>query len=401
MAYGSKQLDVVAVRRGWLRAAAIGLLASLTTFFALHAAWRPGVGRSLVQASLRYEPGEPATALDLDEVRAQMTSAAALQEALRSCGQSGDSANVADWQAELSVYRTHALGPSAADQVIIELPTRDEAGAIAVVQALAQRFLSATLAHGGLATQSVKELTAARQEVTKALAKEDTARRELDAAVKDHLELLRESQITSGNKATLEEAKPVDNPTWLEQAQKIAALEKKRDELLENLTPAHPKVRDMESELEELQSRLSSTPRYLERQEAEQPPEPELATAAAPMLAEAQQRINAAQDAYATARAARLEAQAAVEVLEHSTAEAPSKAPRFLLAQSAQAVHRDEAISPVIRYGVLLLAGTLVLLATVYALRPQTAPQVLRTVEDVSHLLRLPVIAKLKVGGSR
>ncbi len=195
-------------------------------------------------------------------------------------------------------------------------------------------------------------------------------------------------------------AERAENPAWTEKSVQIAALEKKRDDLLLNLTPAHPKVRDLEGELEELQARQNSMPRYLGRQEAEEPPQPDLAPAA-PQLAESQQRITAAQEVYATARAARLEAQAAVEVLQRSTAEAPGKAPRFLLAQSAQAVERDPAVSPLLRYGVLLLVSTLVLLAVAYAMRPQVAPQLLKTVDDVTNLLRLPVVAKLQLGGGR
>lgn len=396
MANGLQQLDVVAVRRGWLRAAAIGLLASVASFFALLALWQPGVGRSLVQAALQYEPGAPATPLDLDAVRAQLASPVALQEALRSSGQSGDSANVAAWQSQLSVHRAFNGAPSSADRIVIELPTQEEAVAIAVVQALSQRFLSATHA-SGWASRDVRELQEARTVVTEALVKEDAARRAVDAALKQQFEHLHHA--AQAPTAPLAPMPTTENPQWIEQQQKMAALVKKRDDLLLNLTAAHPKVQDVDSELEELQSRQSSLPRYLDGPAVE-PPAPELSHAADPLAAENQQRVTAAQDAYATARAARLEAQAAVEVLERSTAEAPTKQPRFLLAQSAQAVQRDAAVSPVLRCLVVLLTSLLVMLSVMYLLRPRVTPQLLRTVAEINERLRLPVIARLKLKSS-
>lgn len=393
MALGMDPQVAVTVRRGWLRAAGIGLLASVTTFSVLANVWQPGVGRSRVQAALVYEPGEPATALDLDAVRAQLTSATALQEALKSSGESTDSANVAAWQAQLSVHRAYDGTPSSSERVLIELPTQHEATAIAVVGALSQRFLSATLS-GGWASADVKQLAAARQATSAALAKEDIARRELDAATRQQLEHLRHAAQTPA--ATIPAARRQENPAWQQQQTLIAQLEQQREKLLLTLTTEHPKVRDLEVELEELQSRQSSLPRYLDGPAMESPA-PQLLSSADPQVAEFQQRITAAQDAYATARAARLEAQAAVEVLERSTAEASVKQPRFLLAQSAQAVAREAAIAPWTRYSVFTLASMLVLTATTLLLRPRNAPQLLQSVDDIHKQLHVPVVARLRL----
>lgn len=401
MAYGSTLLEAGEIRRGWRRAAAFGMLAAIATFFAAHWLWQPSYRGALVQARLDYYAGEPATPLELDAVRAQLTSALAVQEALRVSGQSGDSANVAAWQAQLSVHRDYQNRDGDVTTVLVQLPARDEAQGVAVVQSLAQQFLVDTLQSGGVATSAMKELSAARENASTALAKEDAARRELDAATSAHLELLRSSERRAAAPSAPSKVERVENPSYVERAEKLAALDRKRDELLLNLTPAHPLVKDVDSELEELQSRLSRTPRYLDRPEVDEPPQPELDHAADPAVAASQQRVNAAQDAYATARAARLEAQAAVEVLERSTAEAPSKQPRFVLAQSAQAIERYPSVSPIVRYLVLLAMSTVVLVLTTLVARPRQTISTLKSTSDIASVLRLPVVAHLKMSGGR
>jgi hypothetical protein len=406
MALGWQLLATAELRRGWSRAATIGLLAAVTTFCLGRALWTPPTDRALVQAVIEYQAGAEGQAaeLDLDKVRAELLSPAALQEVDE---RTKLSQQVPEWQQAISVHRGTRDRAAKIEQIVVDLPASEEAAAIAAVQQLTRRFLQHAGQHS-FATGG-DDVATAWKTVSEALAQEDIVRRQLDAQVRDHFAHLR--QVQQAPPAALEEAtvKPtaeVENPAWEKLQAQIAALEAKRDSLLAKLTPAHPQVQDVDSALEELRSREASVPRYLEPLDEE--PSPTLAArpeedheallVAARAMAVEQGQLREALDAYEAARATRLEAQAAVEVLQRSTAAAATAAPRFSLAQSAQVVERFPSVAPPLQIALLLALSALVLLVVTFALRPRMVRRMLASADDVARLLLVPVVAHVKLG---
>jgi hypothetical protein len=58
-------------------------------------------------------------------------------------------------------------------------------------------------------------------------------------------------------------ALPVDNPEWIELNEQLAALKRRRAELLVDRTPLHPEVQDADVRIAALRQQLSATPRKL------------------------------------------------------------------------------------------------------------------------------------------
>ena len=389
MASGRNQLSSAERRRRWLRAAGLGLVAASATFGTLSALWRPDVARSVIAAEIAYQPGVPATRLDIERVRAEILS----DDALRASAGSDDPAQLAAWRDALSVHRGQAA-PAGDEQFVVQLTADDEAEGVALVRQLTHRFLFAQQhAPRGEST----ELSAARTQLAHALASEDAARRELDQLTKAHVERLRRRPVAEETDAAIDAA-PAENPAYVRLEQQWAELQQKRDTLLLSLTTEHPQVLDVDGELEELQSRRAVTPRYLESPTASRPPKRSRSTVDETVLAAEQAKLQLAHEHYDAARGQRLEAQAAVAVLERSTAEAPTKQPHYLLAQSPQVVDRVPSISTGLRTLALLGISGVVMLAVCILARPRTVTALLASTEDVTRLLGVPVVARLKLG---
>lgn len=389
MAWGRNQHSSAERRRRWLRAAGLGLIAASATFGALSVVWQPQVARSVIAAEIAYQPGVPATRLDLERVRAEILS----DDALRASAGSDDSAQIAAWRHALSVHRGQPA-PAGDEQFVVQLTAEDEAAGVALVRQLTHRFLSAQQpdARG----ESI-ELTNARAQLAHALASEDAARRELDSLTKAHVERLRRApqldEVVAAGPAA-----PAENPAYVRLEQQWAELQQKRDSLLLNLTTEHPQVLDVDGELEELQSRRAVTPRYLESPGASRPAAPSRPAVKDTALAAEEAKLQLAHEHYDAARGRRLEAQAAVEVLERSTAEASTKPPHYLLAQSPQVIERVASVSAEVRLLALLGISSTVMLAVVLLARPRHGAKLLASPEDITRLLGVPVVARLKLG---
>ena len=199
-----------------------------------------------------------------------------------------------------------------------------------------------------------------------------------------------------------------ESPQWQKMVEEIARLETERQGLLVSLKPAHPRVRKIDHELQELQSRRERTPRYLAGEESpapedQSPPRDERElVAAARAMAEEKGRLRAALDTYEAARGRRLEAEAAVEVLERSTAEGPQDGgERFALVQSARVVQRIPAVSRGMQILILLAASKLALIVALCLARPRRASPLLVSADDVAAALGVPVVARLKLPSAR
>ncbi|MEA1952216.1 MAG: hypothetical protein U9N87_12595, partial [Planctomycetota bacterium] len=68
-----------------------------------------------------------------------------------------------------------------------------------------------------------------------------------------------------GDWAEAPESPTLTNPRWTEMDNKLTRLKARRVEMLETMTPAHPGVQNVESEIENLQRLISSVPRELAR----------------------------------------------------------------------------------------------------------------------------------------
>jgi hypothetical protein len=291
------------------------------------------------------------------------------------------------------------------------VPTHDDASAVAVLQHLTQNFLRTRHRDGSLAVHASTELANARSEVSSALTREDAARRTLDALVREQLDRLRRVSQSSkeppsepGEAPAAKRERKV-NPAWQRASDDLEALEAKREKLLLTLTTEHPMVKDVEGELEELQSRHAGLPRYLETPDDE--PQPRLAPrpalsnehllAAATAMAGDQAKVRDALATYEAARAKRMEAQGAVEVLERTTADAPGKAPRYSLVQSAQVVRQEPGTASLARLLAIAVSALLAFFAIAVSCRPRRRRDRLTTIDDISQLLNVPVIAHLRL----
>src|SRR5690606_22256536 len=135
------------------------------TFGTLSVLWQPATVRSVIAAEIAYQPGVPATRLDLERVRAEILS----DDALRASGGSDDPAQIAAWRQALSVHRGQAA-PVGDEQFVVQLTADDEAAGVALVRQLTHRFLvTQQQDRGGEST----DLTAARTQLAQALASED------------------------------------------------------------------------------------------------------------------------------------------------------------------------------------------------------------------------------------
>jgi hypothetical protein len=404
----------------WLRALGMACLAATTTFLVLNLLWQPGTARYVVRSVVERKASVGSAAIDLERVRAELTSDELLTAALAAAGQPIDPATVRAWQTRLAVYRPTAGRELLKSQVAIELASSSETNTLAVVDQLARQFVAAhepQLSLGGLESQ---ELAAARTALTTALDAEDSARRELDGLVREHFEGLRRLEDKSmalapsppGVAASLP-AQQAENPAWTRVNEQLGVLEARRDELLLKMTEQHPLVVDLAGDVEELRGRLARLPRYLDAAgpELQQPAATPLALPApadaAAVLATAQAlagergKMRAALEKFETAKSQRLEAQAAVEVLARSPLAVATGVESYAIAESARVAERIPAISPLARYATLLGISSLVLLATAWLARPRTSPTLLRTADDVATLLELPVIAQLRFPATR
>jgi hypothetical protein len=409
-------------------------LCATTVFLALNVLWQPRTSSYVVRAVLQRKApgagsaGRATASVDLERIRAELTSDDALAAALATAGLPSDPASILDWQSRLSVYRPATDGELQASQVAIETAATTEAGAVAVVGQLSRRFVDEhqpQLTIGGLES---RELAAAREALTRALAAEDVARRGLDSLVREHFEGLRRLE---DNSTRLEEAharlaprgqapmpltpvpSQIENPAWTKLSEQIRELDEHRDEMLLKMTEAHPLVVDVVGDLQALRAKLAELPRYLAESSlapqrvavspAADPPAFEDAAAVvatAKTLAGERGKMRAALERYEAAKNHRLETQASVEVLERSPLLAAGPE-RYAIVESARVVARIPAISPLVRVGWLAAISSGVLLAMLWLLRPQPVIKVLRTAEDVATLLELPVIAHLRFPATR
>jgi hypothetical protein len=410
MAYGSLQLATDDMRRGWYRAIAMGLLAAITAYFVAHSLWKPSLGRAVVQAVIEYDPGEGQRPLDLQQVRAEILSDESLTSTLQRSGLGDD---VHAWKDAISVHRGVMGTNAGSERIVVEVATAQDGHAVDVLNRLTQQFLLAhaidadSLAHGST------DLAAARGNLAVALAHEDSLRRGLDSQAKALHERLRRAEAKPRSESAAQptlapptQVKRKTNPAWQKLQEDVAALESQREKMLLTLMPAHPKVMDVEGELEEIQSRLASMPRYLETPDAEEAltpsaPPAQVSEALLAAISDQQAKIKDATHAYEAARAKRLEAQAAVEVLERSTAEAPGKAPRFTLTQSAQVVDHLPTAFAYVRSAALVLLALLVLVVCSVVARPRAIRRLLTTADDITRLLHVPVIAELTLGHTK
>jgi hypothetical protein len=378
MPWGWNQLDGE-LRRAWLRAAGVALLAALATGGILSALWRPGTASVQVQAQLAYKAGDGHHPLDFQQLQRQIL---------------GDAK-----PAGASVYRLPSQ--NGLERIAIDLSTPDETAGLTTVQNLVSEFLARTQ-HAPTSTAATDQLTAAREELLQTLAQEDRARRAVDSLVKQHIEQLQRVETPV---RPIDDAPRAENPTWVQETSELAALAAQRARLLENLTELHPKVLDLSSRIEDLEQRHARTPRFLDGRETDSAAATdrrEELMEVATSLAGERGPLRTAIDHYEAARGKRQDAQAAIEILERSpAAAAPSVAPHFELAQAAKVVARVPSVGPLTRMLVLLLVAAIVLAVVTLALRPRRAASLLATAEDVAQWLHVPVVARLKLGRVR
>lgn len=388
------------------------MLVAVTTYCALDAVWNPVASAVVVDAVLERQPPEKGQALDFNRVRQELAGDDALREALQSAGLSSDPATLATWRSWLSVYRDHDPRNPNSDWIVVEVYAPGERLALDVADALTRHFVEQQAVERTSAQSP--QLVEARQTLAQARTSEEEARRALDGVLRDHYDRLRKVDVErateeSGSQFQLPRATTrQESPQWQKIAEEIARLETERQGLLVSLKPAHPRVRKIDHELQELQSRRERTPRYLAGDEV---PAPEDQTpprgerelvAAARAMAEEKGRLRAALDTYEAARGRRLEAEAAVEVLERSTAEGPKETgERFALVQSARVVQRIPAVSRGMQILILLAASKLALIVTLCLARPRRVSPLLVSADDVAAALGVPVVARLKLPSTR
>lgn len=195
------------------------------------------------------------------------------------------------------------------------------------------------------------------------------------------------------------------NPEWVELTQAVNQLRKERNELLVERLPAHPAVKDVEFRIATLEQRLAAIPGVA-------PTGPADATASSP-------GEQASPPANPAPRDARVKAEVALAIEAAECKRAWEAAKAELAAASAahadtQRLQRqrgaavriieEPAVHAVV--GGRMPAGVMALLALVsigvgFGLARGVAnrdPNVLTTVDDVTRVLQLPVVAALPVG---
>jgi hypothetical protein len=188
-------------------------------------------------------------------------------------------------------------------------------------------------------------------------------------------------------------------------SEQIRKLEGEREDLLVRLTTEHPRVLDLDAELEELKSRLSDLPREPRRMAPVKEPalpgnddEQGLMTTVR-TLAAGRQSFRVALEQYETARANRHSAEATVEVLSQSQGRAvqpvPTLVAEYTLAEPAHVIQRVPAMPPLARLALLSLVSLLASVGTLMALRPRLKSRVWRNAAEVESVLGLPVLAQI------
>jgi hypothetical protein len=139
----------------------------------------------------------------------------------------------------------------------------------------------------------------------------------------------------------------IDNPLWLDLRRQVSDLERRRDQLLEDRTPLHPAVREIEGHLADVKEQLSAAPRQIPDDRVET-----AATANAPAIAvppivdlaakENQRKLDALA---ATLEKSRLACEKAERAEKEAAQEQPA-APQFAV-ESAEVVQNP----PQVDYG--------------------------------------------------
>lgn len=160
-------------------------------------------------------------------------------------------------------------------RISITMPRARQYEAAPAVNALAQAFATAYRTQWrSAAEQAYREVheTAGRaQQLVR------DAKSRLDAMLDQQAQAAREAaRSAAARRAPPNAASPamIDNPDWVEQNHQLAELQQRRRGLLNERTPLHPAVQDIDNRIEQFERQLAAVPRQIPAGRSGAPPAP-------------------------------------------------------------------------------------------------------------------------------
>ena len=150
-------------------------------------------------------------------------------------------------------------------KVSIAMPRRPQQEAVPTVNTLAQAFATAYRAEWRASVEQAYR--DAHETADRAQQQVRESKLQLDTMLDRQAQAAREAaaKLAAARAAGRSPASPgmVDNPDWVEQNQQLGEMRQRRRALLNDRTPLHPAVQDLDNRIEQLERQMAAIPRQI------------------------------------------------------------------------------------------------------------------------------------------
>jgi len=194
------------------------------------------------------------------------------------------------------------------------------------------------------------------------------------------------------------------NPQYQELVNRLHGLRVRREQMLEQMMPEHPEVKDVDVTIHDVERRVKGTPEFLASKPAEPQSRSGVAYSAEPEEAEMQVDFEQEKKIIAGYEAARQQVADADRAVRQATLDEREKANRLDAARSL-AVEQQSRSAPrdsAAHWPVLALVASVALMAgAAVALAGRRNSRVFTSAQDVEASLKIPVVAVISSSGAQ